>query len=199
MTTTAASSPRSRIRRHPERALAVPDGALDVLAEGLVAHVAFAQDGQPFVLPFTFLYQDGHLYLHGAPASRTIRALGAGAPVCVEVTVLDGLIASRTAEYHSINYRSAVCFGTARIVRDREQKRRVFETLIGRYFAGRTAGVDYAAITEKEFRATELLVVEIEEMSAKARTGGPKGPLDADPSAPGSAGIVPLPPGPRTA
>ena len=167
-----------------------------MLTSGLVAHVAFSQEGQPFVLPFTFLYDGGHIYLHGAPASRTIRGLREGTPVCVEVTLLDALIASRTAEYHSINYRSAVCFGTARVVTDREKKRRVLETLISRYFPGRTPGVDYAAISDREFKLTELLEVEIEEMSAKARSGGPMGPRDADLDAPGNAGIVPLPHGP---
>ena len=197
MTATAGPSDRTRIRRHPERALELPEGALPVLAEGLVAHVAFSQDGQPFVLPFTYLYTDGCIYLHGAPASRTIRGLRAGAPVCIEVTLLDALIASRTAEYHSINYRSVVCFGTARVVRDTEKKRRVLETLIGRYFPGRAAGVDYAAITDKELKATELCEVEIDEMSAKARAGPPMGPLDADSGAAGNAGIVPLPSGAR--
>jgi uncharacterized protein len=188
-----APSPRSRIRRHPERALPAGPDAEAILSEGLVAHVGFAQDGQPFVLPFSFLFAGGHLYLHGAPVSRTIRALRDGAQVCVEVTVVDALIASRDAEKHSMNYRSAVCFGTARVIRDQEQKRRTLEAMIGRYFPGRTAGVDYAAITEKEFRGVELLEVTIEEMSAKARSGGPMGSHDADPAAPGSAGIVPLP------
>jgi nitroimidazol reductase NimA-like FMN-containing flavoprotein (pyridoxamine 5'-phosphate oxidase superfamily) len=193
MTANPGASARARIRRHPERARELPDGAVEVLMSGLVAHVAFSQDGQPFVLPFTYLYDGGHIYLHGAPASRTIRGLRSGMPVCIEVTLLDALVASRSAEYHSINYRSAVCFGVARVVQDRAKKRRVLETLIGRYFPGRTAGVDYAAITEKEFKATELIEVDIEEMSAKARTGGPMGPHDADEDALGNAGIVPLP------
>ena len=192
-----AASPRSQVRRHPERTVESRAEAEAILAEGLVAHVGFAQDGQPFVLPFTFLFAEGRLFLHGAPASRTIRALRSGAPVCVEVTTLDALIASRDAEKHSINYRSAVCFGTASVVRDRELKRRTLETMIARYFPGRTAGVDYAEITEKEFRGVELLEVTIEEMSAKSRSGGPLGARDADPDAPGSAGIVSLPPSGR--
>jgi len=164
-----------------------------ILAQGLVAHVAFSQDGQPFVLPFSFLFSGGHLYLHGAPAGRTVRMLREGAPVCVEVTLLDALIASRDAEKHSINYRSAICFGTARVIRDRVTKRRILEALIARYFPGRAAGVDYAEITEKEFRGVELLDVSIHEISAKARSGGPLGSRDADPNAGGSAGIIPLP------
>jgi uncharacterized protein len=198
VTLVPAGSPRSRVRRHPERALASREEAEQIFSEGLVAHVAFVQAGQPFVLPFSFLFADGQLYLHGAPAGRAIRAFRDGAAVCVEVTVLEALIASRDAEKHSINYRSAVCFGTARVIRDRSVKGRILEAMIGRYFPGRTAGVDYAAITDKEFRGVELLQVEIEELSAKARTGGPLGPRDADPGAAGSAGIVPLPDGPRS-
>jgi uncharacterized protein len=197
MASTAPS--RSRIRRHPERAQPLPEGFERALDEGIVAHVAFSQDGQPFVLPFTYLYADGKLYLHGAPASRTIRALATGTPVCVEVTVVDALIASKTAETHSVNYRSAICFGTGRVIRSHEQKCALMERLIARYFPGRTAGVDYLGITDREFKATELIEVTIEEMSAKARSGGPKGPNDDDPEALGNAGIVPLPDRPRSA
>jgi nitroimidazol reductase NimA-like FMN-containing flavoprotein (pyridoxamine 5'-phosphate oxidase superfamily) len=189
---------RSRVRRHPERALDSREDAEAILAQGLVAHVGFAHEGQPFVLPFAYLFHGGYLYLHGAPASRTVRMLRNGAPVCVEVTTIDALIASRDAEKHSMNYRSAVCFGTARVIRDRLKKREVLETMIARYFPGRHAGADYAGITEKELRGVELLEVAIDELSAKARSGGPLGPRDADPDAPGSAGIVPLPELPRS-
>ena len=183
---------RTAIRRHPERALAVPDEAEAILAQAMVAHVGFVQDGQPFVIPMTFLYQDGRVYLHGAHGSRTIKLLASGAPACITVTLVDGLIASKSAETHSVNYRSVVCFGRGRAVRDEARRREVFETLIGRYFPGRTAGTDYAHITEPESKATLLVEVVVEEMSAKGRSGGPRGPLDADPEAPGNAGIVPV-------
>lgn len=191
--TTAAVPPsaRTRIRRHPERAESRAT-AEAILQEGLVAHVALVRGGDPVVLPFTYHYGDGRLYLHGAPAAGTMRALRKGVPVCVEVTLVDALIASRTAENHSINYRTAVCFGRARLVADRERKRGVLEAMISRYFPGRTAGIDYAAITIPEFKKTDLFEVEIDAISAKVRAGGPKGPVDADASSPYSAGIVPL-------
>jgi uncharacterized protein len=198
MTETFSAGPRSRVRRHPERTLESREDAEQIFREALVAHVGFVQDGQPFVLPFSLLFEDGHLYLHGSPASRAVRRLRNGAPVCVEVCVLEALIASRDAEKHSINYRSAVCFGTAYAIEDRGQKRRVLEALISRYFPGRTADRDYAQITENEFRGVELLEVQIEEISAKARSGGPLGARDADPDAPGSAGVFPLPDGRRS-
>lgn len=186
-------APRVKVRRHPERALAVPDGAAPILARALVAHAGFIQDGQPYVIPFTFLYRDGRIYLHGSPGSRAVQQLASGEPVCVEVTLLDGLIASKTAETHSVNYRSVVCFGRGRMVEDAAQQRDVFGELIGRYFPGRTAGADYAPPSDQELKRVRLVEVKLEAMSGKARSGGPHGPIDDDPAAPGNAGIVPVP------
>lgn len=182
---------RTRIRRHPERA--VPERAEDILRTGRVAHVGFAVDGQPFVLPFIYHYEAGAIYLHGAPASRTIKALHAGTPVCVEVTLLDGLVASREAKSHSANYRSVVVFGTASPVTDERTMRRVFERMTSHYFPGRTAGTDYEPARSRDFKAVELLVVTIEEQNAKARSGPPRGEHDDDDEAPGSCFVLPLP------
>jgi nitroimidazol reductase NimA-like FMN-containing flavoprotein (pyridoxamine 5'-phosphate oxidase superfamily) len=182
---------RTHIRRHPERA--APEIAEDILRAGRVAHVAFALDGQPFVLPFTYHYEGGKLYLHGAPASRAISALRAGTPVCAEVTLLDGLVASRMAKYHSMNYRCVVVFGRAVAVSDDEERRAIFERMTARYFPGRTAGADYAPAREGDLRGTQLLAIEIEELSAKSRTGPPMGPTDAEAEAPGSRFVVLLP------
>jgi len=186
------SDPRTKIRRHPERALALPEEAEAILAEALVAHVGIVQDGQPYVLPMTFLYRDGSGYSRGAPGSRTIKTLAGGAPACIEVTLVDGLIASKSAETHSVNYRSVILFGRGELVRDKERRRELLETMIGRYFPGRAAGADYAPITEQEDKATRLVEVRIEAMSAKGRSGGPRGPFDDDPVAPGNAGIHPI-------
>ena len=183
------SRSRTRIRRHPERALAVPAEAEAILDQALVAHVGIVQDGQPFVLPMTFYYRDGVVYIHGAPGSRTVKTLASGAPACIEVTLVDGLIASKSAETHSVNYRSVVCFGRGELVRDKERRREILEAMIARYFPGRAAGVDYQPITEQEDKATRLVAVRIDEMSAKGRSGGPRGPFDADPDAPGNAGV----------
>ena len=133
---------RSQIRRHPERA--VPGEAALILAEGLVAHVGFCQDGQPFVIPLAYHYDPSapdHLYLHGAPASRAVWHLGAGAPACVTVTLLDGLVYSRTAINHSMNYRSVVLFGAGRLVTDEAEKDALLEKMIRRYFPAGRRGV----------------------------------------------------------
>lgn len=189
--TTFGQGTRSRIRRHPERA--VPEMAEEILLRGRVAHVAFALDGQPYVLPMSYHYEDATLYVHGAPASRTVKTLRAGTPVCVEVTLLDGLVASRDAMNHSMNYRSAIVFGIAKAVSSLATKRAVMERMTLRYFPGRTVGQNYLPARDGDLRAVELLAIEVEEQSAKARTGGPKGPHDANEDGPGTHYVLTLP------
>ena len=185
-------SERARMRRHPERA--VPHEAAEILRQARVAHVAFVQAGQPFVIPFLFEYSPelapDRLHLHGAHASRALRHLAAGAAVCVEVTLLDELVYSRSAELHSANYRSVVCCGQACELHDEQTKREVLERMTRRYFTGRTLGADYEAVTSEYLLTTSVLEVSIQDWSGKARRGPPLGPLDADPEAPGTAGVV---------
>jgi len=184
---------RSTIRNHAERS--VPARAAQILAEGYVAHVGFAVEGQPFVIPFGYHFDPAapdRLYLHGSLNSRAIEHMAAGAPVCITVTLLDGLVYSRTALYHSMNYRSVVCFGRGHSVSDPQVQRTVFEAMVRRYFPGRTEGRDYSAPTAEHLEATALVEIEIEEWSAKAREGGPLGPFDADGSAPGTCGVIVL-------
>src|SRR5438105_6125193 len=194
-----STTERTRIRQHAERS--VPAEAEKFLIQGTVAHVGFVQDGQPFVIPFTYQYDPatpGRLFLHGSPSSRTLAELSTGQPVCVTITLLDGLVYSRTALYHSMNYRSVVCFGRARTLESREEKKAVFDAMTRRYFPGRTAGRDYQAPTPEHLDGTVMVEVLIDEMSAKTRTGPPKGPQDADPDAPGNCGVVLLESGART-
>ena len=174
----AETTRRSRIRRHAERSAA--SEARRILEAGRVAHVAYALDGQPHVIPFLYDYADGALYLHGAPGSRTLKSLRGGMQVAVEVMLLDGLIASRDAENHSANYRSVVVYGVAQRVTHMAEKRAILERMTLRYFPGRTVNVDYAAATDKQMRALEVLRVPVDELSAKMRTGGPRGPRDAE-------------------
>lgn len=180
---------RARIRRHAERA--IPDRIEEVLRAGQVAHVGYVVDGEPRVIPLLYGYAPGRVILHGAPASSTLRQLQTGIPVAVSVTVLDALVASRDAETHSANYRSAVVYGHARRVTDMTTKRRLLEEMTERYFPGRAVGRDYAAATDKQMRALEVVEVLIDEAAGKARSGPPLGPRDADPDAPGSAGLFP--------
>ena len=182
---------RTRVRTHPERA--VPDEADEILAAGLIAHVGFVVDGQPFVIPMGYHYEDDTIYLHGARGGRLPRTLRDGVPVCVEVTLLDGLVASRDALYHSMNYRSAVALGHARLVAGEQEKAAVLERMTRRYFAGRTVGVDYAGPSAADLKITELLAIGVEELNGKKRSGAPAGPQDAAPDAPGTCGVFPVP------
>ncbi len=182
---------RSRVRTHPERA--VPDEAEAILQAGLVAHVGFLVDGQPFVIPMGYHYEAGKIYLHGSRGGRLPRTLRAGSPVCVEVTLLDGLVPSRDALYHSMNYRSAIAFGRARKVADDEAKTTIFERMTRRYFQGRTVGVDYHPPSAADLKITELLEIEVEELNGKRRSGPPRGPNDDSPDAAGTCGVLPVP------
>jgi uncharacterized protein len=188
-----STSSRSRVRMHPERA--APDEAAAILAEGVVAHVGFTDGDQPFVIPMTYHFDaaaPGLIHLHGAHHSRLMAHLASGGPVCITVTLVDGLVYSRTALNHSVNYRSVVCFGRAAPLPEASAQRALLEAMIARYFAGRTAGKDYDTIPEAHIDATAFASIAIEECSAKARRGGPKGPRDGDADAPGTAGVVPL-------
>jgi hypothetical protein len=187
------TQPRSEIRRHAERN--VPEKAVEILTAGRVAHLAFIEDQQPFVIPFGYQFDAGRpdrLYVHGSRASRALQIAASGAPLSITVTLLDGLVYSKSAMYHSMNYRSAICFGRGREVTDRAAQRSVYEAMVSRYFPGRTAGRDYAPPAEPHLDATLLVEVAIEEWSAKAREGGPLGPLDNDDEAPGTCGVVAL-------
>ena len=184
---------RTRIRNHPERA--VPEETTEILSNGIVAHLGFIQDDVPFVIPFTYHYDPDSpdsIYLHGSIRSRALKHLATGAPVCVTVTLTDGLVYSRKAMNHSVNYRSVTLFGRAREVTDEAEKFDLFDQMVQRYFPGRTVGEDYYAPPSPDLGVTALVEVKIEEWNAKARRGAPTGPDDDDPNAPGSAGVIDL-------
>ena len=167
--------------------------ASDILAQGHVAHIAFIDDGQPVVIPFSYHFDAAvpeKLYIHGKSGGRATRRLESGDPVCVTVTLLDALVYSRTAFNHTMNYRSVVCFGHGRRVTEPEIQHAVFERMVLRYFPGRTAGRDYSIPTPAQLAATSLVEIRIDRITAKSREGGPLGPLDSLPNAPGTAGVV---------
>ncbi len=179
------------VRQHPERA--VPQRAQEFLEQGQVAHVGFEQDGRPYVIPMLYHYSSDRpdrIYLHSGFASRALQQLASGIPVCIAVTQLDGLVYSRDAKYHSANYRSVMCFGRGRIFDDEEEKRVMFEAMTSRYFPGRTAGRDYTPAPSSHLATTAVVEVIIEEISAKMREGGAKGPQDEQDDAPGTCGVV---------
>lgn len=184
---------RTRIRNHPERA--VPEQASEILAQGMVAHVGFVEDGIPYVIPLSYHYDKDvpeSIYLHGSIRSRAMKVLASGAPVCVTVTLTDGLVYSRKAMNHSMNYRSVVLFGHGREVTDEEEKFGLFDSMVQRYFPGRMVGNDYNTPPSADLGVTALVEVAIKEWNGKRRLGPPTGPDDDDPDALGSAGVVEL-------
>lgn len=184
---------RTRIRNHPERA--VPEQSADILAQGVVAHVGFVDDGMPYVIPLSYHYDKESpesIYLHGSIRSRAMKVLASGTPVCVTVTLTDGLVYSRKAMNHSMNYRSVVLFGTGREVTGEAEKFDLFNAMVQRYFSGRMVGTDYNTPPPADLGVTTLVKIAIEEWNGKRRIGPPTGPDDDDPTALGSAGVVEL-------
>jgi len=189
MTTYYNKTPRVRVRRRSGRGhydRATIDAILD---EGLVGHVGIAVDEQPYVIPVLYARAGDQIYLHGSPLSRLLSGLAEGAPMCLTVTLLDGLVLARSAFHHSMNYRSVVLLGEGSPVRDREEKRQALRVLVDRLVPGRSD--DARGPSAKELRATEVVVLPIDEASAKIRTG-PPADATADYELPVWAGVVPM-------
>lgn len=180
---------RSQIKRLPQRGEYDRQLIYSILDEGLVCHVGFAIEGQPFVIPTAYGRVDDRLYIHGSPASRMLQSLQCGLEVCVTVTLLDGLVLARSAFHHSMNYRSVVVFGTATLVQDETQKMEALRAFTEHVIPGRWAEVRLP--TRQELQGTLVLALPLTEASAKVRTGPPKDD-EADYSLPVWAGVLPL-------
>ena len=188
MSSPLSPSPRTTLRRLPQRAGTERAALLALLDEALVVHVGFVDQGQPFVIPTLLARRGEQLYLHGSSRSRMLEVLGGGAPCCLTVTSLDGLVLARSAFHHSVNYRSAVVLGQAREV-EGDEKLLALEALVERVSAGRWSEVRPPSATE--LLATRVLAVSLEEASLKTRSGGPKDD-DEDYALPCWAGVLPL-------
>jgi len=182
-------TPRTRLVREAERGVYDRETAYRILDEGFLCHVGFVADGQPFVIPTSYGRKDDRLYIHGSAASRMLRQMKEGVPVCVTVTLLDGLVLARSIFNHSMNYRSVVILGKATPVDDPLEKVEALRLLSERILPGRWA--DARQPNERELKATLVTRVPIEEFSAKVRTGPPIDDED-DYSFPTWAGVVPL-------
>ena len=162
---------RTRLVREPERAVYDREAAYKILDEGFICHVGFVADGQPFVIPTGYGRSGDNLYIHGSAASRMLRNLDQGVPVCVTVTLLDGLVLARSIFNHSMNYRSVVILGTATAVTDADEKRELLRLLSEHILPGRW--VESRLPNERELKATTALRLPIQEFSAKVRQGPP--------------------------
>jgi nitroimidazol reductase NimA-like FMN-containing flavoprotein (pyridoxamine 5'-phosphate oxidase superfamily) len=188
-------SERTTVKRLPKRGVYDRETVYAILDEGLVCHVGFEFEGQPFVIPTGYCRIGDVLYIHGSAASRMLKTLSAGVPVCVSVTLLDGLVLARSAFHHSMNYRSAVVLGNARMVTDAAEKSAALTAIVDHIVPGRNA--EARAPNANELAATSVLALPIEEASAKVRTGPPLDDAE-DMSLPVWAGVLPLRMEPKT-
>ncbi len=180
---------RTQVKRLPKRGHYDRETVYGILDAGFVCHVGFNADGQPYVIPTNYGRAGDTLYLHGSAASRMLRTLSGGVPVCVTVTHVDGLVLARSAFHHSVNYRSVVILGTARLVEDPAEKMEALRIFTEHVLKGRWD--DVRQPTEQELKGTTVLALPLEEVSAKVRTGGPVDD-EADYALPVWAGVLPL-------
>jgi nitroimidazol reductase NimA-like FMN-containing flavoprotein (pyridoxamine 5'-phosphate oxidase superfamily) len=180
---------QTQVQRLPDRGRYDAETIHAILDAGFVCHVGFVVDGQPFVIPTNYARDGERLYLHGSSASRMLRTLSGGVQVCVTVTHVDGLVLARAAFHHSVNYRSVVALGRAVLVEDPTEKMRALELFTNHVMPGRWDEV--RTPTEQEMKATSVLSLDLKEVSAKVRTGGPKDDPE-DYELPIWAGVLPL-------
>jgi uncharacterized protein len=180
---------RTQVKRLPKRGHYERETVCSILDTAFVCHVGFSVDGQPFVIPTNFGRAGDTLYLHGSAASRMLKTLSGGVPVCVTVTHVDGLVLARSAFHHSVNYRSVVILGRAQLVEDPAEKMEALRIFTEHVMKGRWN--DVRIPTEQELKATIVLSLPLEEVSAKVRTGGPIDD-EADYALPVWAGVLPL-------
>ncbi|MGI8993735.1 MAG: pyridoxamine 5'-phosphate oxidase family protein [Nocardioidaceae bacterium] len=187
-------TPRTRLRRHADRAQQDRAALLDVLDHGLICHLGVIIDGAPLVLPTVFAVdpdgpdRDGTLYLHGSVASRSL-AEGQSGDICVTVTHVDGLVLARSGFHHSMNYRSAVILGRGRLVEDADELAHALDLVVDHVIPGRAPTL--RGHTRKELAATTVVALPLHEASVKQRVGGPVDD-DEDIEAGGWAGVLPL-------
>jgi hypothetical protein len=183
------STERTRVRRAPSRGVYDRASIDEILDEGLVAHVGFVEDEQPYVIPMLYARVGDSVYIHGSSASRAIREMTDGIPVCLTVTLIDGLVFARSVFNHSMNYRSAVVIGTCRPVEGSDRRLAALRAFTDHLTPGRWD--DVRPPNQQELKATRVLAMDLTECSAKCRVGPPKD-NDDDYAWPVWAGVVPL-------
>jgi nitroimidazol reductase NimA-like FMN-containing flavoprotein (pyridoxamine 5'-phosphate oxidase superfamily) len=180
---------RTRVIREPQRGVFDREAIYKILDEGFICHVGFAVDGQPFVIPTMYARVGDAIYFHGSAASRMLRNVSAGIPVCITVTLVDGLVLARSVFNHSMNYRSVVALGKATLVDAGAEKMEALRGFTEKILPGRWE--EARQPNEKELKATSILRLELNEVSAKVRVGPPED--DAEDYALGIwAGVLPM-------
>jgi uncharacterized protein len=180
---------RTRVVREPQRGVYDRDAINEILDEAFVCHVGFTMDNQPYVIPTMFARVNDAVYFHGSAASRMLRGLSTGIPVCLTVTLTDGLVLARSVFNHSMNYRSVVALGKAELVSKRDEKIAALHAFTEKILPGRWN--DARQPNEKELKATSILRLPLTEVSAKVRMGPPEDDAE-DYALRVWAGVVPL-------
>jgi len=163
---------RTSVMRHPERGAYDRSTIFAILDDGFLCHAGFVHEDQPFVIPTLYCRVGDTLYLHGSPLSRMIGCLGDGIPLCITVTLLDGIVLARSAFASSVNYRSVIVLGQGRAVTDSDEKQRAMQALVEQVVPGRSG--DAREPNPRELAATAVIAVSLDEASAKVRSGPPK-------------------------
>jgi len=184
-----ARTHRNRIRRLPKRGQYDRETLYRILDEALICHVGFVANRQPYVIPINFARVDDRIILHGAKASRLLKHIAAGHPVCVEATLVDGLVLARSVFHHSVNYRSVIVFGKGQLIQDEQEKLAALQAVTEHMIPGRWQ--EARLPNRKELNATSVVSIQIEEASAKVRSG-PAVDEEEDYVLPVWAGILPL-------
>jgi nitroimidazol reductase NimA-like FMN-containing flavoprotein (pyridoxamine 5'-phosphate oxidase superfamily) len=183
-------SDRVRVRRAPRKGRYDRASIDAILDRGLVAHLAFLDEDQPWCIPMLYARVGDRIFVHGSRASRAMRALGGGAAACVTVTLVHGLVLARSAFEHSANYESVVVLGRFELVEDQDERLVAFEAFTEKLLPGRWSEV--RAPNRKELTATTILALTIAEASAKVRSGPPDDDGSADAALDTWAGVVPI-------
>lgn len=187
--TSFTPTPRTQVRRMPKRGHYDRETVHAILDAGAIAHIGYLIDGQPYVTPTAYWRKGERLYWHGSSASRMLRTIDAGSPVCVTVSHIDGFVLARSAFHHSVNYRSVMAFGTAHKLTDDAEVVEALRDFTERLFPGRWDAL--RPIQPQEIKATTVLAMDLTEAVAKVRTGMPIDD-DEDYALPIWAGVLPV-------
>jgi len=180
---------RNRIKRLPKRGQYDRETIYQILDEALICHVGFVDKRQPYVIPINFARLEDSIVMHGAKTSRLLKHIQAGHPICVEATIVDGLVLARSVFHHSVNYRSVVVFGKGSLIEDEQEKLTALQAVTDHLIPGRWQ--EARLPNRKELNATSVVSIKIDDASAKVRIGPPVDD-DEDYVLPVWAGVLPL-------
>ncbi len=183
------NSHRSKIKRLPSRGFYDKETINQIIDEALYCHVSFVHSNQPYIIPTIHARMNDRIVLHGAKGSRLMKHIAEGNEICIAITLMDGLVLARSVFHHSMNYRSVVIFGKGKLLENKVEKLEALKTITEHLIPGRWE--DARKPNEKELNATTVVSIDIDEASAKIRTGPPIDD-EEDYNLPVWAGVIPI-------